>query len=318
MDEIRSLMLQQGWRKGPWTALEDRLLTEYVQQHGEGSWNSVAKLTGIVDRADRSCSECFSSELFVQNQDQNSVMCRAEAQREELPAAVGELPQAGPEAGEDHPRRGDRHPPAARHARQQVWSCVVHELEPLHTVACTVLLCWVRWCLINRGGGGAYACRWSAIARCLPGRTDNEIKNYWRTHFKKARPSRRARAQLLHQYQLQQQQQHRQYLHSLNLLQQQQQQLQQQQQQQQQQMMLLQEQEQQSPQEEAADDSMVMMMMMNDLQSKERCCTAVSVVPDDCVLPADDDAIWDSLWRLVDGDGSCGEGSSGGEYWATS
>jgi len=30
-----------------------------------------------------------------------------------------------------------------------------------------------------------YLCRWSKIARKLPGRTDNEIKNYWRTHMRK-------------------------------------------------------------------------------------------------------------------------------------
>ena len=48
MDAMSLQVLQGAWRKGPWTALEDRLLTEYVQQHGGGCWNSVAKLTGTV------------------------------------------------------------------------------------------------------------------------------------------------------------------------------------------------------------------------------------------------------------------------------
>jgi myb proto-oncogene protein len=38
-----------GWRKGPWTAQEDKLLLEYVRQQGEGRWNSVSKLTGTDD-----------------------------------------------------------------------------------------------------------------------------------------------------------------------------------------------------------------------------------------------------------------------------
>lgn len=36
----------EGWKKGPWTAQEDKLLMEHVNLHGEGKWNSVSKLTG--------------------------------------------------------------------------------------------------------------------------------------------------------------------------------------------------------------------------------------------------------------------------------
>jgi myb proto-oncogene protein len=42
----RGFIEGEVWRKGPWTAEEDRLLIEYVRVHGEGRWNSVARLAG--------------------------------------------------------------------------------------------------------------------------------------------------------------------------------------------------------------------------------------------------------------------------------
>lgn len=35
-----------GWRKGPWTPEEDKLLGDYVSLHGEGRWSSVARCAG--------------------------------------------------------------------------------------------------------------------------------------------------------------------------------------------------------------------------------------------------------------------------------
>ncbi|KAK7838266.1 myb-related protein 305 [Quercus suber] len=48
------IMEDEGWRKGPWTSEEDRLLIEYVRLHGEGRWNSVARLAGLK-RNGKSC-----------------------------------------------------------------------------------------------------------------------------------------------------------------------------------------------------------------------------------------------------------------------
>lgn len=38
--------------------------------------------------------------------------------------------------------------------------------------------------------------RWSRIARKIPGRTDNEIKNYWRTHMRKKAQEQRKKASI--------------------------------------------------------------------------------------------------------------------------
>lgn len=38
---------EQGWRKGPWTPEEDKLLSDYINLHGEGRWSSVSKYSGM-------------------------------------------------------------------------------------------------------------------------------------------------------------------------------------------------------------------------------------------------------------------------------
>lgn len=42
---------EQGWRKGPWTPEEDKLLSEYVGLHGEGRWSSVGRSAGKMSRS---------------------------------------------------------------------------------------------------------------------------------------------------------------------------------------------------------------------------------------------------------------------------
>lgn len=115
MGRTSSCCSKGGLHKGPWTAREDAILVNYIQQNGEGHWRALPKKAGLL-RCGKSCRLRWMNYL------------RPDIKRGNITADEDDL------------------------------------IIKLHSL------------LGNR---------WSLIAGRLPGRTDNEIKNYWNSHLSK-------------------------------------------------------------------------------------------------------------------------------------
>ncbi|KAF1880542.1 hypothetical protein Lal_00011601 [Lupinus albus] len=127
-----SLSVEEGSEsllmKGPWTAAEDAILTEYVRKHGEGNWNAVQKHSGLA-RCGKSCRLRWANHL-----------------RPDLRKGAF-TPEEEDRIIDLHSRIGNK------------WARMAAEFEVM---------------IKSSPGSGM-----------LPGRTDNEIKNFWNTRVKR-------------------------------------------------------------------------------------------------------------------------------------